>query len=118
MPSAMQCLQACLGSSGFSRAHRTLRALQASQPGKHVRSLARDSPVTDGERILRNQSYSGIDACVRGKGWEKSQQRGFREGEEGGHWRIRAGLRMQGVKSGAREMVEEEDKQDMTGDRS
>jgi hypothetical protein len=32
MPRAMQCLQDVLGSSGFSLAHLTLRALQASQP--------------------------------------------------------------------------------------
>jgi len=114
----MQCLQACLGSSGFSRAHRTLRALQASQPGKHVRSLAWGPQVTDEEGFEGKKSYSGIDACVRGKGWETSQQRRFKEGKEGGHWRIRAGLRVQGVKSGAREMIEEEDKQDMAGDRS
>lgn len=38
MPSAIQCLHDCLGSSGFSLAHLTLRALQASQPlGRSVR---------------------------------------------------------------------------------
>ena len=55
MPRATQCLQLCLGSSGFSRAQRTLRALHASQPewGLAVKELGRE------------MNYSGIDVCWR-----------------------------------------------------
>ena len=71
MPSAIQCLQACLGSSGFSRAHRTLRALQASQPEKHVRSLARGSQPLTGRDFWETNRTLGLTPVCVGKGERK-----------------------------------------------
>src|ERR1700757_3857571 len=95
----MQCLQVCLGSSGFSRAHRTLRALQASQPEKRVRSPRPRFPIAGWEGLKGNESYFGIDACPRGKGREISQQKRLKGGEKGQHWRNDAGSRMWGIES-------------------
>ena len=69
--------------------------IEPSEPYKH-RSLEYTSDVCyDPARSLtgagfwgwggENGSYSGIDACVRGKGREISQQRGFEGGEKEGH---------------------------------
>lgn len=45
---------------------------------------------------------------MRGKGWEISQHRRFKEGEKEEHWKNKAGSTMWGIECGVREMVGEE----------
>lgn len=73
-----------------------------------MRSPIQRSPIASWEGFKGNESYSGIDACMRGKGREISQQGRFEEGEKGEHWKNEAGSTMWGIESGVREMAVKE----------
>jgi len=71
---------------------------------------------TRGDMKETNRTLGLTPVCV-GKDGEKSAK-GIQGGRRGRTLENQSGVGAQGVKTGAREMVEEEDKQDMTGDRS
>ena len=77
MPRVMQCLQDPFGSSGFSRAHLTLRARHASQPVQDVNGgrtgVAREENALCDCRLEENKersvSMSGSEEGERDTTW-------------------------------------------------